>query len=328
MSTYIDQYEFITLLFCRYFDKYFKMAPKTCKFVDGERILCFHGPLMYEAKCIKSELREGNKGFYYLIHYNGWNKHWDEWVPESRVLKYSDSNLQKQKELQKQHGKDKSKRSKPGRFLKPDNGKETVEKVRKNEIVASSGEPRKKRSRLEPTVEDEDSYVAKVEVRVTIPDELKSTLIDDWDLITRQKRLYSLPAKITIDEILSSYVDKHGCLETKSCAQELTGGIKDYFNAMLGSQLLYRFERSQYNEIFSQHQSKSATTLYGFPHLLRLFVNVGSILTYTKLDEDNMSILIKNMQSFLDYLQENLTSLFNASEYEPATAEYQKKTTT
>jgi mortality factor 4-like protein 1 len=26
---------------------------------------------------------------------------WDEWVPESRVLKYVDSNLAKQKELQK-----------------------------------------------------------------------------------------------------------------------------------------------------------------------------------------------------------------------------------
>lgn len=26
---------------------------------------------------------------------------WDEWVPESRVLKYVDSNLQKQKELQR-----------------------------------------------------------------------------------------------------------------------------------------------------------------------------------------------------------------------------------
>jgi len=26
---------------------------------------------------------------------------WDEWVPESRVLKYVDTNLQKQRELQK-----------------------------------------------------------------------------------------------------------------------------------------------------------------------------------------------------------------------------------
>jgi mortality factor 4-like protein 1 len=26
---------------------------------------------------------------------------WDEWVPESRVLKYNEANVQKQKELQK-----------------------------------------------------------------------------------------------------------------------------------------------------------------------------------------------------------------------------------
>ena len=28
---------------------------------------------------------------------------WDEWVPENRVLKHNEANLQKQKELQAQH---------------------------------------------------------------------------------------------------------------------------------------------------------------------------------------------------------------------------------
>lgn len=28
---------------------------------------------------------------------------WDEWVPEDRVLKYNEPNLQKQKELQRAH---------------------------------------------------------------------------------------------------------------------------------------------------------------------------------------------------------------------------------
>ena len=28
---------------------------------------------------------------------------WDEWVPESRVLKYNEANVQKQKELQRAH---------------------------------------------------------------------------------------------------------------------------------------------------------------------------------------------------------------------------------
>ena len=69
------------------------------KFQEGERVLCFHGPLLYEAKCVKVAIKD--KQVKYFIHYSGWNKNWDEWVPESRVLKYVDTNLQKQGELQK-----------------------------------------------------------------------------------------------------------------------------------------------------------------------------------------------------------------------------------
>ena len=48
------------------------------KFVDGEKILCFHGPLIYEAKIQKLEIKDGQAK--YFIHYMGWNKNWDEWV--------------------------------------------------------------------------------------------------------------------------------------------------------------------------------------------------------------------------------------------------------
>lgn len=39
---------------------------------------------------------------------------WDEWVPEHRVLKYNETNLQRQKELQKEHDakKEKNRKSK------------------------------------------------------------------------------------------------------------------------------------------------------------------------------------------------------------------------
>jgi len=76
------------------------MPPKL-KFGEGERILCYHGPLIYEAKCMKGQMKD--KVTRYLIHYNGWNKNWDEWVPENRVLKFNEANLQKQKELREQN---------------------------------------------------------------------------------------------------------------------------------------------------------------------------------------------------------------------------------
>jgi mortality factor 4-like protein 1 len=70
--------------------------------VIGETVLCYHGPLLYEAKCLKAEMR--NKTPHYLIHYSGWNKSWDEWVSCPRVLKYNEENLKKQQELLATHG--------------------------------------------------------------------------------------------------------------------------------------------------------------------------------------------------------------------------------
>ena len=75
-----------------------KQDPKP-KFQEGEWVLCFHGPPLHEAKCVKVAIKD--KQVKYFIHYSGWNKNWDEWVPESRVLKYVDTNLQKQWELHK-----------------------------------------------------------------------------------------------------------------------------------------------------------------------------------------------------------------------------------
>jgi mortality factor 4-like protein 1 len=82
------------------------MPPKL-KFQEGEKVLCYHGPLIYEAKCMKGQTgKDKDKAPKFFIHYNGWNKNWDEWVPEQRVLKFTEANLQKQKDLIQQHKKE------------------------------------------------------------------------------------------------------------------------------------------------------------------------------------------------------------------------------
>jgi len=97
------------------------MPPKY-KFAEGEKVLCYHGPLLYEAKVLKVQVKDKVPQF--LVHYSGWNKTWDEWVPESRGAKWNDANLQKQKELQAQHPESSlsSKHKRPKKRERPKKG--------------------------------------------------------------------------------------------------------------------------------------------------------------------------------------------------------------
>ncbi|NWS14700.1 MO4L1 protein, partial [Pachyramphus minor] len=338
-------------------------------FLPGERVLCFHGPLLYEAKCVKVAIKD--KQVKYFIHYSGWNKnssasevsessflfasvlfrfsaedsHWDEWVPESRVLKYVDTNLQKQKELQKanqeQYAEGKMRGAAPGKKTSGLQQKNVEVKTKKNKQKtpgigegSSSSEtpqpPRKKRARVDPTVESEETFMNRVEVKVKIPEELKPWLVDDWDLITRQKQLFYLPAKKNVDSILEDYANykkSRGNTDNKEYAvNEVVAGIKEYFNVMLGTQLLYKFERPQYAEILADHPDAPMSQVYGAPHLLRLFaVRIGAMLAYTPLDEKSLALLLNYLHDFLKYLAKNSSALFSASDYEVAPPEYHRK---
>ncbi|KAK3611079.1 hypothetical protein CHS0354_030036 [Potamilus streckersoni] len=400
------------------------MGPKP-KFQEGERVLCFHGPLLYEAKCVKHEIKD--KQIRYMIHYNGWNKNWDEWVPESRVLKANEQGYQKQKELQKafkessasrrppakgvkKQEKDKDERSStptnekpkqkekeekqtpippPGKGKHKDADKDrssrsstptgstsvkskqqrdtekdvssrastptitgTKSKTRDKgggssasssasqepvtstpplqavPIQATSSEIKRKRTRPDPTVESEETYLTKMDVKVKIPDELKPWLVDDWDLVTKQKMLVTLPCKSTVDMILEEYIKfklSKGNASCKDAIIEVTEGVKDYFNVMLGTQLLYKFERPQYAEILAEHPEKTMSSIYGATHLLRLFVKLGSMLAYTTLDEKSTQSLLNHIHDILKYFQKNSSTLFLMSDYFLAPPDYHRK---
>ncbi|XP_018109820.1 mortality factor 4 like 1 S homeolog isoform X1 [Xenopus laevis] len=189
--------------------------------------------------------------------------------------------------------------------------------------------PRKKRARTDPTVESEETFMNRVEVKVKIPEELKPWLVDDWDLITRQKQLFNLPAKKSVETVLEEYATykkSRGNTDNKEYAvNEVVAGIKEYFNVMLGTQLLYKFERPQYADILADHPDSPMSQVYGAPHLLRLFVRIGSMLSYTPLDEKSLALLLNYLHDFLKYLVKNSSTLFSASDYEVAPPEYHRK---
>lgn len=138
----------------------------------------------------------------------------------------------------------------------------------------NTGDKEAKKRKLDPFVESEETYSFKLEIKIKIPEELKPWLVDDWDLITRQKKLFQLPARVTVDAILDEFVrsKKQTNKAKESAIIEVTNGIKEYFNVMLGSQLLYRFERPQYKSIIDEYGDETnMSSVYGVIYLLRLF---------------------------------------------------------
>lgn len=299
-------------------------------------------------------------------------------MPESRVLKYNEANVQKQQELSKQHNSAQKNKKMATKAKKVDamstavkDGdsrastpskdmvatKDTpppsvaaqpvastpsttsISRTRTNtttkpatpvEIVNSDGPPRKKRGRLDTSAESEEQFMSKIEIKIKIPDELKPWLVDDWDAVTRQNKLVEVPAKTTVQNIIDNFIQykktsKTNTLNKETAVTDVTNGLIEYFNVMLGSQLLYKFERPQYSEILEQFAEKPVSEIYGAVHLLRLFVKLGSMLAFTSLDEKSVQLLLLHLQDFLKYLIKNSSTLFSMQNYVNASPEYHRK---
>ncbi|CAG0890882.1 unnamed protein product, partial [Darwinula stevensoni] len=333
-----------------------------------EKILCFHGPLIYEAKCLKASIEE--KTPKYLVHYAGWNKSWDEWVGESRMLKFNEVNLQKQKNLLTQHdtllaskrklklfsgsvGRRKAESQSANAGSTPltptqqdpspapssassassskHHTSESSERpsgtnqagnspastipnnlhgVSSTSSTSSSASHTPRSPFPEPmdTKQVENSTQGQlgeqVEYRFQLPDELNAFLVEDREMVVRKGKLLTLPASPSVDQLIDTYVTHRACLPNNNINKEraiveVMEGLKDIFNALLGSQLLYKYERAQYIEIMSEQIDSSASQLYGATHLLRLFVNLGPMLGITGADEESVRLLMAYVQDFL-----------------------------
>nr|CAH8876514.1 unnamed protein product [Trichobilharzia regenti] len=356
------------------------------KYEKGEKLLCFHGPLMYEAKCLDVKVKED--GVIYFVHYQGWNKSWDEWVTEKRMFKYNEEGLRKKQELERQmkSGKVKVLRKselksqslpppevledvertlKPGQ-VKEEEGPPKAKNIKTSRKIdarvpvdmketedtkppikccedsnASSTPPvtvtsRRRKSRVSSvlkSLENEDG-LSQPRLSMLLPPCLKSWLTDDWDLITRQARLYELPASQPICNILSDFLESSEARMIKSestreinnytsesentqlntnvpidpgVRREFVAGIQHLFNLTIGSHLLYKFERLQYAELLKQHTGKRMSDIYGSIHLLRLFVKLRDMVSFVRFDDHSLPMLEGLVAEFLQFLKQNET---------------------
>ena len=276
-----------------------------------ETVLCYHGPLVYEAKVQDRVAREGpdsSKIKLYLVHYQGWNTHWDEWVPESRVLKHNAENLQLQKdrikEFQRAH-----KRKKQDMSAAP-----------ASSAAGAGGAPKKRKAG------DDDSAIMTNDIKeqLRLPQSMKLKLIEDWERITREKKLVPLPRETSIATLLDDFLQaKSKRTSHERLYGEVNEGMRTYFNQSLGSILLYKYERKQFRDLkeTAAGKDKPLVELYGAEHLLRLFVKLPELLAQCKMQREHMQVLVSKLMELLKFIQANKAKYF-VTQYESATDEY------
>ncbi|KAI3500390.1 hypothetical protein L1887_36211 [Cichorium endivia] len=278
-------------------------------FSDGEKVLAFHGPRIYEAKVQKAEIRKNEWKYFvhYLVSLVGIKSDWDEWVGVDRLMKYTEENILKQEALDKKQGVDKNSKSGRSTQTKPKISDVKVEK----EDGKSSGAKGKKR-KSDVSIEKENASVEKP-VKIQIPSALKKQLVDDWEFVNHQDKLVKLPRSPNVDDILAKYLEyrskKDGMMT--DAVGEILKGLRCYFDRALPVILLYNKERKQFQELITDNISPS--TIYGAEHLLRLFVKLPELLPYVNIEEDLAMRLQQKFLDFLKFMQKNQTSFFISS---------------
>jgi mortality factor 4-like protein 1 len=115
-----------------------------------------------------------------------------------------------------------------------------------------------------------------------MPEILKSLLVDDWENVTKNNQVVSLPSTTPCSALLDDY----SAYETPNRAEgsaeadileEVTKGLKEYFSLSVGRVLLYKQEKPQYAAIWKRINSstdelsgKRIYEIYGAEHLIRL----------------------------------------------------------
>ena len=92
-----------------------------------------------------------------------------------------------------------------------------------------------------------------------LPHGAKLKLIEDWEHITRERRLVKLPREPTINALLEEFVTtKARRTSHERIYNEVCEGVRSYFNQALPTILLYKYERRQYREQKEAHKHTCA----------------------------------------------------------------------
>lgn len=314
------------------------MQPKQ-HYEKDEKVLCFHGELLYEAKILEVEQDTETKSYRYRIHYKGWKNTWDDWVENDRLRKLNDENREIAQALKRQYLESTQKTTKPTASKRkglPSDLGSTRGSEERNASAPATGRGQKRGRNAD--LDEEESFHTRPMIKIPVPDYIKSLLVDDWEEVTKNLALVPLPAPKPVNTIIDEYFAEEKEKRFSGSAEmdlleEVVAGMKEYFDVALGRMLLYRFERQQYLEVRrkwaegkGEWKGKGCVgDTYGAEHLCRMIVSLPEIVAQTNMDAQSVNRLREEMTKFVNWLSKNTRTYFTA-DYERANQDYIEKT--
>lgn len=291
----------------------------------------------------------------YYLHYQGWNSKWDEWVGIDRIMEFNEENKFKKLELDqltkkkkainnneiivnttnKNHGNNKNKKE----SNKRKSTTTTTTTAATSTTTNNSNNKKQKSASTIATNSNSSSGSASTSttkskqllsrLNLNFPPELKHLLVNDWEFITKDRKLISLPSQYPINQILQDYKTyrtKQLTLKlTKNSYQlsiliEILTGLEIYFNKSLSLILLYKYEHLQYlnflkENIINPQQDILQSNIYGLEHLLRLIISFPGLLSMTTMDGISLSVLILELESLCRFIGDRLQLYQNKYEF-------------
>ncbi|CAH1756611.1 11613_t:CDS:2 [Entrophospora sp. SA101] len=295
-------------------------------FVENEVVLCFHGPLIYEAKILKvksfgHESKTGKLGPHFFVHYKGWKKTWDEWVPEERLLKLNEESLQKQKQLKELHST-KNKKRQP-KIPKVDG------EIKSLKIILNKQDQNQTKKRGADAMDlDLDDSTQEGATKVLGKQKADQAEENIERVEVKRIRIKLGGSNNNKVDVKGKQVEKiHDKVEENQETQEKNESVNvefkipqflldklvedwEFITKYKRNLLLYKEENIQNSEIHKTHPNKEWSDLYGAEHLLRLFVKFPELLSQAQMNQKEKENFETNIIDFLNFLETNESKYF------------------
>mmetsp|Transcript_13937 Transcript_13937/g.37207 ORF Transcript_13937/g.37207 Transcript_13937/m.37207 type:complete len:293 (-) Transcript_13937:11-889(-) len=287
------------------------MADTEAPFAIGEKVFVPHTDKYYEAKVLKSEYR-GQGGWYYFLHYNGWNKKYDEWVEAVGLVKADQAAavgaLNAQPKSKKGAG--------GGAAARQPAAAATTSAVPMGVPVSMLPTPNMGRAQRQAHPKQQTTAAAPtsagpaVGLDIEVPPLLKKYLVEDFEQVAEGGKLVPLPRNPCVAELMDRYVAeaKTGRTGSVDAEEEVAHGLMTYFDKALPVMLLYRNERDQAADALADGQMPRA--VYGAEHLSRLMVKLPDIIPLGLLTDDQLATVATMVQDVMLWMADNTGSLF------------------